>query len=146
MKRFIVLAGCILSAFLLSACATLTEDAMTPIALSFSDGSDGNCTLQNKRGIWETTVPTVVYVRKSDDVLIYKCKTENGREAVGSMESTMGAKIVASAVFLDLGIVDSITDKHRKYPSSYVIPVSKHKRPEDEKKSEETVEEKSSQN
>jgi hypothetical protein len=35
----------------------------------------------------------------------------------------MGAKIVASAVFIDLGIVDAITDKHRNYPASYIIPV-----------------------
>jgi hypothetical protein len=37
----------------------------------------------------------------------------------------MGGKIVASAVFLDLGIVDSITDKHREYPSNFVIPIAK---------------------
>jgi predicted unusual protein kinase regulating ubiquinone biosynthesis (AarF/ABC1/UbiB family) len=36
----------------------------------------------------------------------------------------MGGKIIASAVFLDFGIVDSITDKHREYPESYVIPVT----------------------
>ena len=39
--------------------------------------------------------------------------------------STMGAKIVASAVFLDFGITDAITDKHRKYPASFVIPIKK---------------------
>jgi len=33
-------------------------------------------------------------------------------------------KIIASAVFLDFGIVDAITDKHREYPASYVIPVN----------------------
>jgi hypothetical protein len=36
----------------------------------------------------------------------------------------MGGKIIASAVFLDFGIVDAITDKHREYPASYVIPVN----------------------
>jgi len=35
----------------------------------------------------------------------------------------MGGKIIASAVFLDFGIVDSITDKHREYPPSFVIPI-----------------------
>lgn len=106
-------------------CATLTEDAMTPIALSFSDGSNGECTLENKRGLWKTEIPSTVYVRKSDDALRYKCKTEDGREAVGAIESEMGAKIVASAVFLDFGITDAITDKHRKYIGSYVIPIRK---------------------
>ena len=53
----------------------------------------------------------------------YTCKTEDGREASGQLASTVGAKIVASAVFIDFGITDAITDKHREYPSSFVIPV-----------------------
>jgi len=35
----------------------------------------------------------------------------------------MGGKIVASAVFLDFGITDAITDKHRRYPANFVIVV-----------------------
>lgn len=35
----------------------------------------------------------------------------------------MGAKIIASAVFIDFGITDAITDKHRKYAGSFVIPI-----------------------
>lgn len=110
---------------LLMGCATLTEDAMTPVALSFSDGSSGSCKLENKRGAWLAQMPEVVSIRKSDDALRYECQTEDGRKAVGSIPSTMGAKIVASAVFIDFGITDAITDKHRKYPASYVVPVSK---------------------
>lgn len=105
-------------------CATLTNDAMTPVALSFSDGSSGLCRLQNKRGAWEVPVPTTYAVRRSDDPLKYDCKTSDGRTAFGSIPSTIGAKIVASAVFLDFGITDAITDKHREYPSSYVIPIT----------------------
>jgi len=104
-------------------CATLTSDAMTPIALSFGDGSSGECKLTNKRGAWSAELPTTVSIRRSDDVLKYECQTEDGREAFGSIVSTVGAKIVASAVFLDFGIVDAITDKHREYPASFVVPV-----------------------
>ena len=104
-------------------CATLTEEAMTPVALSFSDGSNGNCKLENKRGAWPTPIPAVVSVRKSDDALKYDCETQDGRKAFGSIASEMGAKIIASAVFLDLGITDAITDKHRKYAENYVIPM-----------------------
>lgn len=68
-------------------------------------------------------MPNTVSVRRSDDVLQYRCHTDEGRELNGSIPSTMGGKIVASAVFLDFGIVDSITDKHREYPANYVIPV-----------------------
>ncbi len=109
----------------MTGCATLTEDANTPIAISFSDGSNGTCKLSNKRGAWETSIPTTISIRKSDDELIYDCKTEDDRTAFGAIPSTMGGKIIASAVFLDFGIVDAITDKHRKYPASFVIPIRK---------------------
>jgi len=104
-------------------CATLTNDAMTPVALSFSDGSNGQCKLQNKRGAWEAPIPTTYMIRRSDDPLKYDCKTNDGRTAFGSIPSTVGAKIVASAVFIDFGITDAITDKHREYPANYVIPI-----------------------
>lgn len=104
-------------------CATITNDAMTPVALSFSDGSNGQCQLQNKRGAWEATIPSIYAVRRSDDPLRYNCRSSDGREAFGSIPSTVGAKIVASAVFIDFGITDAITDKHREYPTSYVIPL-----------------------
>ncbi len=106
-------------------CATLTSDPMTPITFSFSDGSSGNCNLTNKRGAWAVELPATVYIRRSDDVLQYQCETEDGRTAVGAIPSTVGAKIVASAVFLDFGIIDAITDKHREYPVSFVIPIKK---------------------
>ena len=76
------------------------------------------------KGDWSAEISSTVYIRRSDDSLKYQCKTEDGREAVGSIPSTIGAKIVASAVFIDLGITDAITDKHREYPASFVIPVT----------------------
>ena len=109
--------------FAIAGCATLTEDANTPVALSLSDGASGRCVLSNKRGTWDVEVPTTVSVRKSDDVLKYECETVDGRKAAGAIPSTMGGKIVASAIFLDFGIVDAITDKHRQYPASFVIPI-----------------------
>ena len=109
----------------ITGCATLTSDSMTPVAFSFSDGSNGNCVLTNKRGVWAAEIPDTVYIRRSDDVLKYECETEDGRKSVGAIPSKIGAKIVASAVFIDLGIVDAITDKHREYPPSFVIPIKK---------------------
>ena len=121
MKHLIV-AGLAICA---AACATLTEDAMTPVAFSFSDGSNGQCNLSNKRGAWQAQIPTTVSIRKSDDALKYDCTSTDGRKAFGAIPSEMGGKIVASAVFLDLGITDAITDKHRQYPASFVIPLAR---------------------
>ena len=109
----------------LSSCASITNDSFVPMAISFSDGSSGTCQITNKRMSIEAPIPSAPMIRRSDDNLNLSCKTDDGRTAIASVPSSMGAKIVASAVFLDFGIVDSITDKHREYPSSYVVPLKK---------------------
>lgn len=121
MNKALFLAG----AVVLSGCASITNDPMVPVSLSFSDGSNGICELNNKRGLWSLPMPGVASIRRSDDPLKFHCETSDGRKTAGSIPSTMGGKIVASAVFLDFGIVDSITDKHREYPASFVIPIAK---------------------
>ena len=113
----------------LSSCATLTNDANIPLAFSFSDGSYGECTFRNKRGLWQSDIPTTgVMIRRSDDALIYDCETEDGREVTGAIESESEAgKLGASVLFLDLGITDAITDKHRTYQGNVVIPLPQKK-------------------
>ena len=65
-------------------------------------------------------------IRRSDDPLIYRCKTKEGLESVGAIQSEMeGEKLAASVFFFDFGITDAITDKHRKYQGNVVIPVKK---------------------
>ena len=107
-------------------CATITNDAYVPVALSFSDGSEGTCRLTNKRMAIQSDIPDSPMIRCSDDALKYDCETEDGRRAFGSINSSIdAAKAGASVVFFDLGITDAITDKGRDYPTSFVIPVKK---------------------
>ena len=113
-----------LSLFLFG-CASITNDAYVPVALSFSDGSSGTCSISNKRMALDVQIPSTPMIRRSDDALVLRCKTENGRDATASIPSTMGGKIIASAVFIDFGITDAITDKHREYPASFVIGVTR---------------------
>ena len=114
-----------LSIIFLSSCATIVNDPNTPVSLSFSDGSDGTCNLNNKRGAWSGKVPGTFMIRRSDDMLRYDCKTDTGKTGVGGIASTMeGAKLGASVLFFDLGITDAITDKHRTYSPSFTIPVN----------------------
>ena len=109
----------------LSSCATIVNDPNTPVSLSFSDGSDGTCNLNNKRGAWSGKVPGTFMIRRSDDMLRYNCKTDTGKTGVGGIASSMeGAKLGASVLFFDLGITDAITDKHRTYSPSFTIPVN----------------------
>jgi hypothetical protein len=110
-----------------SSCATIVNDANIPLAVSFSDGSSGECTFRNKRGVWTSTIPTSsVMIRRSDDALVYDCSTVDGRRAAGSVRSEMeGGKMMASVMFWDLGITDAITDKHRTYQGNLVIPIKR---------------------
>ena len=109
-----------------SGCATIVNDANIPVTTTFSDGSSGTCEFQNKRGLWVSTIPGSPMIRRSDDPLIYRCETDDGRKAVGTIESEIeGEKLGASVLFFDFGITDAITDKHRTYQGNVVIPVKK---------------------
>ena len=109
----------------LGGCGTLVNDAFVPMYLSFSDGSEGTCQVTNKRMNTKADIPGSLLVRRSDDNLQLDCETEDGRESVASIQSTVGTELMASFLFFDYGITDSITDKHRHYPPSFVIPVNK---------------------
>ena len=113
------------SIFLFASCATIVNDPNVPVSLSFSDGSDGSCVLNNKRGQWSGKVPGTFSIRRSDDILRYNCKTDSGKTGIGGIASSIeGAKLGASVLFFDLGITDAITDKHRTYSPSFTIPVN----------------------
>ena len=107
----------------LSGCATLTNDPMQPVQFTATGckGIDVECTAQNKRGSWDFKPPETVQIRRSDDELRIRCDVQDRRDYTQSVPSSMGGKIVASAIFLDFGIVDSITDKHREYPAQIVL-------------------------
>ena len=123
-KLFRSLTLILLSVTLVS-CATIVNDAHVPVSLSFSDGSEGECKLSNKRQSLSGKVPATFMVRRSDDALRVDCTTKSGKKGFVSIPSTLeGGKLAGSVVFFDLGITDSITDKHRIYPSSFVIPVN----------------------
>ena len=122
MNRFIIILSSIL---LLTSCATIVNDPNTPVSLAFSDGSSGTCNLNNKRGAWTGRIPSTFQIRRSDDILRYDCTTDSGKKGIGGIASTIeGAKLGASVLFFDLGITDAITDKHRIYTPSFVIPVN----------------------
>ena len=117
-------AGLLVALSALSGCATIVNDPMIPLTASFSDGSEGVCTFENKRGAWDLDMPGTVMVRRSDDALKYRCETESEQKVNGTIKSEIeGAKLGASVAFFDLGITDAITDKHRTYEGNVVIPV-----------------------
>ena len=122
MNKIIII---LLSVFALTSCATIVNDATIPVSLSFSDGSDGKCKLNNKRAAYSVDIPSTTMIRRSDDALKFDCVSNSGKKGYGSIPSGMeGGKVAASVFFWDLGITDAITDKARTYPPSFVIPVN----------------------
>lgn len=122
MKNLIFLS---LALLMVNACATIVNDPTVPVALSFSNGNSGTCSLTNKRVSLTVSIPGTHDIRRSDDDLKYSCTTDSGKNVVGTIKSSIeGEKLGASVVFFDLGITDAITDKHRTYPPSFVIPVN----------------------
>ena len=121
MKKTILLCFILLQ----TACASIVNDSHIPVAAYFSDGSSGKCVFRNKRGTWPSDIPNTIMIRRSDDILTYDCESEDGRNSDGSIVSEIeGAKLTASVVFFDLGITDAITDKHRTYQGTIVIPLA----------------------
>ena len=124
-KKTVNWASVLTAVIFCSGCATITNDPYVPIALSFSDGSSGSCNLRNKRQTIKTELPGTPMIRRSDDSLSYDCETDDGLKAFGSIPSSIGAaKLGASVIFFDMGITDAITDKHREYPTNFVIPIA----------------------
>ncbi len=108
---------------IIGGCATLTSEANQQINFK-APGCKGKgvvCTATNKRGLWRFEVPGVEAIRRSDDVLQIDWEDAEGNSYKEAVAGRAGGKIVASAVFLDFGIVDSITDKHREYPEQILI-------------------------
>ena len=106
-------------------CATITNDPEVPVEFIPQGCKVLECKATNKRGLWEFSAPGRVSIRRSDDALHVECSDQEGEVFRTSVDSTMGGKIVLSAIFLDFGIVDSITDKHREYPAQVLIHCAK---------------------
>ena len=115
--------GVIATTLLIAGCATITNDSHQQIEFIAPGCKDVEvqCSAQNKRGIWKFDAPALVDIRRSDDNLSVTCTDPDGNQSTQSVPSEIGGKIVASAIFLDLGIVDSITDMHREYPPQILL-------------------------
>ena len=83
----------ILLSITLVSCATIVNDAHIPVSLSFSDGSDGECKLSNKRQSLSGEVPATFMVRRSDDALRVDCTTKSGKKGFVSIRIHMLYKL-----------------------------------------------------
>ena len=103
-------------------CATLVNDPMIPVEFIPQGCTALECTATNKRGSWDFSAPGTAMIRRSDDTLHVSCRGTDGEEFTTTVQSGMEAeKLIGSVLFLDLGITDAITDKHRTYNSQVLL-------------------------
>ena len=121
LTRTVLLAS---SVFMVGGCATLTNDPHQNVSFKAPGCKPHTvtCKAWNKRGTWEFGIPEVVPIRRSDDILRIECVDEQGQEHTDQVASKIGSKMAVST-FLDLGITDAITDKHREYPEQIVLQI-----------------------
>ena len=119
--RSVIFAVCCM--VVITGCATVMNDAHQQIKFKAPGckGKGAVCTVSNKRGLWHVDVPGTAMIRRSDDVLNIECEDQDGNEYQEAVASRLQGKFYAGALILDLGIADSITDKHREYPAEIVI-------------------------
>ena len=117
------LCSALTSAALMGAgCATIVNDPMIPMEFIPQGCEVLECTAKNKRGSWDFSAPGTAMIRRSDDALHVTCKRSDGKTFTTTVRSEMeGAKLAGSVMFFDLGITDSITDKHRIYASQVLL-------------------------
>ena len=107
---------------IVSGCATIVNDPMIPVEFIPQGCAQLQCTASNKRGQWSVTAPGTTMIRRSDDTLQVQCTNPAGQPFSTQVKSEIeGAKLAGSVVFFDLGITDSITDKHRDYARQVLI-------------------------
>lgn len=84
----------------LTGCASITNDAYVPMALSFSDGSTGSCDIENKRFSATVEIPGTPMVRRSDDNLRIRCKTTTDAKQPPLFQVPLVLKLLPVQYFL----------------------------------------------
>ena len=83
-------------------CATIVNDANIPVSLSFSDGSEGNCKLSNKRANYDVVVPGTHMIRRSDDPLRYDCTSKNGKTGLEAYQAELKVEKLLQVSFFGI--------------------------------------------
>ena len=116
----------IAASIVISGCSSIVNEKTAGINIDAPGCPTGTeCTLKNKKGEYQASVPSHVTIPKSDDALHIECRTPDGRVYVNAMESKMGAMIWGNVIFGGgVGaIVDAHTDAHRIYPHTVKVPM-----------------------
>lgn len=115
--------------FIVSACASITGEAIQPISLVVKDANSNNvdgaqCLLRNDKGSWEAKSPGYVNVTRSADDLVVECKkagySDGQLKAISRARGNMWGNIIFGG---GVGaIIDHSNGKGYAYPD--ILPVS----------------------
>ena len=125
MKKLVAL---LMTATILSGCASIIKGKTQNINVMTSDGSEVEATIFTKNGMRETKLPQLISVQKdSQDITIQvkdgKCNSETVSVAKSSIEPWFWGNLLTGGI---LGsTTDSTTGAMWKYDSTVVVNVNK---------------------
>ncbi len=115
--------------FAVSACASITGEAVQPVSLIVKDANSNNvdgamCVLRNDKGSWEAKSPGFVNITRSADDLVVECKksgySDGQLKAISRARGNMWGNIIFG------GGVGAIIDHSKGTGYAYpdVLPVT----------------------
>ena len=110
--------------------ACVPRETHSPMDLSFTDGSKGECIITNRKMAIKAQVPSNVLIHRSDDDLVLDCVTVDGRKGSTSVPSRIEdtfETLIWEAMEND-GTDQTLMeqqewDRFRIYPDKWSIPV-----------------------
>lgn len=126
MKK-IVLISAIVSANLLTGCATIVSGNHQKIAIATSPFQDAQCALKNDKGSWQVDkTPGNVIVHKSQKDLIIICTKKGYSQGVSTVKPALNKIVFGNIVFGGIigGFVDLSNGSAYKYPTTVTVPLA----------------------
>ncbi len=122
----------VLLASLLTGCASITSGTVQTVAVSTKTAAgaevkQANCTLKNEKGIWNTTTPNNITVRKAAGNLLVECNKQGYPKGTLRAISRAGAGLAGNIFFG--GPIGMVIDHSRGaayyYPANLPVVMGK---------------------
>lgn len=119
------IACALLSAMLLTGCATMMEGTTQNVSVSTGPVSGAACDLKNERGSWALTSPGKVEVKRSTTDLVITCAKPGWQPMTGRLIShTSDGTSVTALLWGPIGVgVDAASGASFHYPNSIDLPM-----------------------
>lgn len=124
---------CIMMVFILSACGTVLSSSSQEINIKVVDAESGdlipapNCDITSPGGSISTMHenPGIVSVPRGGGTLQVHCRKKHYNQSAVSVGDSFNSVTLVNVLFWPGFIVDTVSGAYKKYPTHYVVQMSK---------------------